>query len=116
MDARHTAMMYACFLLAASSAAAKDAPLAQLKAAEPTEGGLSVTVPTGGCTDKADFTISAKRDADGTASVEIKRLKPDDCKGNFPRGLKLLFSWTELKLPAGTKLNVKSTQGETPYL
>ncbi len=96
----------ALWLAAALPAYAGQAPLANLAAAAPTDAGLNVTVPTGGCTKKADFEVSAQPPSKGAARIEIRRLKIDYCKGNFPDGLKLSFTWDELKLPAGTKLTV----------
>jgi hypothetical protein len=95
----------ACLLIAVEGRAA-DAPLADLVAAEPTDAGINVTVPTGGCTKKADFETAAQPSGQGAAKIEIRRLKSDYCKGNFPDGLKLLFTWDDLKLPAGTKLKL----------
>jgi hypothetical protein len=83
-----------------------EAPLADILKAEPTDAGINVTVPTGGCTKKADFELSSQPPAQGAAKVEIRRLKSDWCKGNFPDGIKFLFSWDDLKLPAGTKLSL----------
>lgn len=94
------------WLAAALPAYAGPAPLANLVAAEPTDAGLNVTVPTGGCTKKADFELRAQPPSKGASRIEIRRLKNDYCKGNFPDGLKLSFTWDELKLPAGTKLTV----------
>jgi hypothetical protein len=89
-------------------AGAEPAHLAELLATETTDAGLSVTVPTGGCTQKSDFEVTARAAKNGRASVEIRRLKRDSCKGNFPEGLKLVFTWDDLKLPANTKLGVKN--------
>jgi hypothetical protein len=74
--------------------------------AEPTPAGIAVTVQTGGCTKKADFEVSAGPVSNGKATVELHRTKPDTCKGNFPDGLKLQYSWAELNLPQGTQLSV----------
>ena len=92
-------------------ASAGNAPMG-LMAAEPNDAGIKVTVPTGGCTKKADFAVSSHPVQGGAAQIEFKRLKPDDCKGYFPDGLKLLFTWDDLKLPAGTKLTVANPIGD----
>jgi hypothetical protein len=104
-----------CMLVAASvllplgeRARAELAPLAELLAAEATEDGLTLTVPTGGCTKKSDFELTSSPAKNGAAVVEVRRLTPDVCKGNFPDGLKLSFSWAELKLPEHTKISVKN--------
>jgi hypothetical protein len=108
MSTKIFAIACACLVLAAPRAVAKPALLAELIAATPTEEGLSITVPTGGCTTKADFEVSTQPAAEGAAQVAIRRLKQDYCKGNFPEGLTLLLSWSDLKLPTGTKLIVKN--------
>ena len=79
--------------------------LETLLAAETTEAGLSLKVRTGGCTKKEDFEITAKPSAAG-AEITARRIKPDDCKGNFPGGTVLQFSWADLKLAPGTRLIV----------
>jgi hypothetical protein len=98
--------VWVCF--AVSCGAAQSEPLERLLSTETDANGISVTVPTGGCTSKSDFEVSSHPAGSGKAEIEFKRLKPDDCKGNFPRGLKLNFSWNDLKLPPGTTLVVKN--------
>jgi len=95
-------------LPALECAGAEPAPLAELLAAETTAAGLNVTVPTGGCTQKSDFDVTSRALAHGGASIEIRRLREDSCKGNFPDGLKLVFTWDDLKLPGPTKLTIKN--------
>jgi hypothetical protein len=104
-----------CMLIVASVllpfgawARAEPAPLAELLAAETTKDGLALTVPTGGCTKKSDFELTSSPVKNGAAVVEVRRLAPDVCKGNFPNGLKLSFSWAELKLPEHAKMSVKN--------
>jgi hypothetical protein len=104
-----------CLILTAEAHAA-EAPLADLMAAEPNDGGINVTVPTGGCTKKGDFAVSTRPVTQGAARIEFKRLKPDYCKGNFPEGIKLSFTWDDLKLPAGTKLTVTNPVADQPAL
>jgi hypothetical protein len=89
-------------------AGAEPLPLAELLAAEATQAGLSVTVPTGGCTNKSDFSIASGPVSNAQASIEIRRLRADTCKGNFPEGVKLVFTWDDLKLPPQTKLAIKN--------
>jgi hypothetical protein len=94
-----------CLVLCAQ-ARAEQPPLAELMSVEPVETGINVTVPTGGCTKKADFEASASQASKGAAKIEIRRLRRDSCKGYFPDGLKFSFTWDDLKLPPGTKLTV----------
>lgn len=103
-------VMAACtgVMLAASPARSETAPLAEIMASEPNEAGVNVTVPTGGCTTKADFTVSTHAGKNGVTDVEIRRPKRDACKGNFPAGIKVQFTWGDLKVPAGTKIAVKN--------
>ncbi|MGO9485961.1 MAG: hypothetical protein ACLPX9_15465 [Rhodomicrobium sp.] len=95
-------------LAAGGSQAAASQQLEPVIAAEPTPAGIDVTVETGGCTDKADFDVTASPVKDGKSSVELRRKAPDTCKGNFPDGLKLQYTWAELKLPQGTQVSVKN--------
>lgn len=103
-------MIAACAgaLIAATPARAGNAPLAEIKASEANEAGVNVTVPTGGCTSKTDFEVSTHAGAAGITDVEFRRLNQDTCKGNFPEGVKLQFTWGDLKVPAGTKVAVKN--------
>jgi hypothetical protein len=110
-----TSYLKCCVLIAAAVflplgpwARAEPVPLAALLAAEATEDGLTLTVPTGGCTKKSDFELSSSLVKKGTAVVAVRRPIPDVCKGNFPDGLKLAFSWAELKLPEHTKISLKN--------
>jgi hypothetical protein len=96
----------AAFLLMAVEARAAETPLAEVIATEPADAGIAVTVPTGGCTKKADFQTASQPAGEGAAKIEIRRLKSDWCKGNFPDGIKFVFTWDELKVPAGTKLTL----------
>jgi hypothetical protein len=95
-------------LVAALCPAAASQELERVIAAEPTPAGITITVATGGCAKKADFEIASSPVTDGKASIELRRTKPDHCKGNFPDGLKLQFGWAELKLPEGTQLALKN--------
>jgi len=82
--------------------------LERLLSAKPTKKGLTLTVSTGGCTEKADFQITSHRTGSRVASIEVRRLTPDACKGNFPDGMTLSFSWKELKLPKKTTISIKN--------
>ena len=82
--------------------------LERLLSAKPTKRGLTLTVSTGGCTEKSDFQITSHRTGSRGASIEVRRLTPDACKGNFPDGMTLSFSWKELKLPKKTTISIKN--------
>jgi hypothetical protein len=69
--------------------------------------GITVTVETGGCTARADFLLSTNP-AGAKTDIELRRTKPDTCKGNFPDGLKLQFSWADLKLAPGSKFALQN--------
>jgi hypothetical protein len=103
------AFLSSLMLLAAGKpAAASASTIEELVAAEKTQAGITITVETGGCTKKSDFEVDSSPVKDGEASVEFRRLNEDTCKGNFPDGIKLEFSWAELKLPQGTKLSLRN--------
>ncbi len=95
-------------LVAAICPAAASQELERVIAAEPTPAGIAITVATGGCAKKDDFQIASSPVDNGKATIELRRTKPDLCKGNFPDGLKLQFGWAELKLPDGTQLTLKN--------
>ncbi len=103
------ALALALLLLARGPCTAAASPdLEEVMAVEATNAGVTLTVPTGGCTQKSDFEVSSSPIKNGQASVEFRRLFRDTCKGFFPEGLKLQFTWADLKLPEGTKLTVKN--------
>jgi hypothetical protein len=92
----------------AQTARAESPALEKLLTAKPTKAGLTLTVTTGGCTKKSDFEIKSHRLRKRVASIEVHRLAPDTCKGNFPQGMELSFSWTELKVPRNSKILIKN--------
>ncbi len=94
--------------LGQTSVQGESAGLEKLLAAKPTKTGIALTVSTGGCTKKSDFEITSHRIKDRVASIEVRRLTPDVCKGNFPDGIKLFFSWSELQLLNRTKILIKN--------
>lgn len=103
-------MVAACagVLFATSPARAENAPLDEIKGSEQNTAGVNVTVMTGGCTKKEDFQVSTHPGTSGVMDIEFKRLHADRCKGNFPDGIKIQFTWGDLKLPEGTKLAIKN--------
>jgi hypothetical protein len=98
----------AMLLAFAQTARAEPAALEKLLTAKPTKTGLTLTVSTGGCTKKSDFEITSHRLKRHVASVEVRRLAPDTCKGNFPEGTKLSFSWSELRVRKHSKILIKN--------
>lgn len=55
---------------------------------------VKINVPTNGCTDKSNF--APELDADG--KVKLVQVRPDSCKGWFPEGEWLKYTWGELGL------------------
>ena len=86
-------------LVAAICPAAVSQELERVIAAEPTPAGIAITVATGGCAKKDDFQIASSPAGNGKATIELRRTKPDLCKGNFPDGLKLQFGWAGAETP-----------------
>jgi len=95
----------------AQTVQAEPAALEKLLAAKPSKSGLILTVSTGGCTKKSDFEITSHRVKKRVASIEVRRLAPDACKGNFPDGMQLSFSWNELRVSSKTKILIKNPVG-----
>jgi hypothetical protein len=63
--------------------------------------GISVQVPSGGCSVKNDLSVDIRESE--PAQLVIKRKEADDCEGNFPFGKKFRFSWKDLGLKLGQK-------------
>ena len=91
-------------LASVSQTSAQDAASA-LIAARTGPDGVVFTVPTGGCTSPADFRVAVQRGS-GEAAVTLHRLTPDACKGFFPGGMEIAYSWAELGLPPGSALRI----------
>ena len=108
------AFLLSLALLTAETWPTAAATAEELIAAEDTPAGITITVSTGGCTKKSDFEVSSSSLKNGEASVEFRRRNRDTCKGNFPDGTKLEFTWGDLKLPQGTKLLVKNPIEQQP--
>lgn len=53
---------------------------------------LRVRVGTGGCTTASDFSVNVER-VRGQANVTLTRVVPDNCKGHFPEGTEVAFSY-----------------------
>jgi hypothetical protein len=70
-----------------------------------TPNGVEVNVSTGGCTERISFIIKSVV-KNKEASVIIHRRERDACKGFFPDGTWIAFSWQELGLTPGTSITV----------
>lgn len=57
---------------------------------------VEINVPTNGCTEKNSFSVKV----DGSGKVELRRVEPDPCKGWFPSGEWVAYTWSELGLDA----------------
>jgi hypothetical protein len=53
---------------------------------------LRIRVSTGGCTTANDFNVNVDRSR-GQAHVTLVRVVPDNCKGDFPEGTEIAFSY-----------------------
>src|SRR5688572_20101660 len=53
---------------------------------------LRFRVHTGGCTSADDFQLNVRR-SNGQADVTLVRVTPDNCKGDFPEGTEITFSY-----------------------
>ena len=102
MYLKHAVLVSALVLFASAGGAAAEQDFEGSISCEPGAGGIAVTVETGGCTAKADFAVSSTA-ALGKTEIGLRRAKADTCKGNFPDGLKLQFSWSDLKLSPGSQ-------------
>ena len=58
---------------------------------------LVFCVVSGGCTETEHFKLDVRRRS-GKAEVTLTRLVPDNCKGNFPDGTEIKFSYAKIGL------------------
>lgn len=67
---------------------------------------ITIQVPTGGCTSKETIGLTLDRTSpmEGAFFVKI----PDECKGLFPNGVKLTYTFAELGLKTGDRLVIKN--------
>ena len=79
----------------ASSASSAD-PTAVERKSVVSEEQVEINVPTNGCTGKDSFSVKV----DEAGKVELRRVEPDHCKGWFPSGEWVTYSWSELGLDA----------------
>jgi hypothetical protein len=54
--------------------------------------GLRFRVQTGGCTSAQNFQLGVQRSS-GQAQLTLTRVVPDSCKGDFPEGTEITFSY-----------------------
>jgi hypothetical protein len=106
--AKYIIFICAIMLLPLQATQAAPAPLEKLLGARQTKDGLTVTVVTGGCTKKSDFEIITRHRKRNTVVIELHRVTSDDCKGNFPEGIKMNFSRKELKVGNNSKITLRN--------
>ena len=82
-----------CLACMVTASQAKEIEL--LKSFRVENAGLEIVVRTGGCTQKEDFRVEADV-TENLLNVSIIRLIEGNCKGFFPRGLRLNFQWDEV--------------------
>lgn len=100
-----TAVATLCLALGLAVASPSFARVRIQRRARPWAHGIAVNVPTGGCTRRSDFVIrSISKNKE--AIVIIHRRIRDLCKGYFPHGTWIAFSWHELGLAPGTRVVV----------
>ena len=86
---------FAAVLVSGSLQAGEAKPAAPILDFKIAEDGVEVTVPTGGCTEKSHFRLRPVEGA-GETILFFDRMIRDRCKGNFPEGTRLEFSWKEI--------------------
>ncbi len=75
------------------------------------EHGIGFRVYTGGCTCKKSFNL-AQSDSNGgkTTKLTLLRISPDYCKGRFPEGTFVWYSFEELNLRPNSDLQIENPQ------
>ncbi len=69
--------------------------------------GIVFQVSSNGCTVKKDFKVSIRESY--PLQLELRRTRPDYCKGYIPYGRKILFTFKELGLNGGDQFVVSNS-------
>ncbi|HBH89350.1 hypothetical protein [Ponticaulis sp.] len=72
---------------------------------------VTVRVPSNGCTDKSYFKVDVDREDHNTFYVEFEREREDHCRGLMPEGVELVYSFSELGIPAGASVVIENPVG-----
>ena len=73
------------------------------------ENGIGFRVYTGGCTCKKSFDLIKKDSTDGKLTqLTLVRVSPDHCKGRFPEGTFIWYSFEELNLAPNANLQIEN--------
>lgn len=72
-----------------------------------TGSGISIRVFTGGCTEKNNFKLKRQTKPYGL-EIEFERVSDDRCKGNFPYGIIIDYSWEELGIPPNSNFIISN--------
>ncbi|MAF57585.1 hypothetical protein [Ponticaulis sp.] len=72
---------------------------------------VTVRVPSNGCTDKSYFEVDVDREDHNTFYVEFEREREDHCRALMPEGVELVYSFSELGIPAGASVVIENPVG-----
>lgn len=76
---------------------------------------LELTVATGGCTKKGDFSVEVNKGFTGKPPylLTVRRIRPDDCKAMMSDGTVIRFSKEELGLSGIVEMTLTNKIGNT---
>jgi hypothetical protein len=74
-------------------------------------GGIAFQVPTGGCLKKTDFAARALRDGSGPVYLQLLSARVDNCRGAFPYGTTIRFSYDEMGIQVGESFVILNEGG-----
>ena len=65
-------------------------------------------VTSNGCTDKSFFDIDVTRRSSSSFSVELDRVRRDNCEADMPDGVQVTYTFQELGIPSGASVRVRN--------
>jgi hypothetical protein len=72
---------------------------------------LVFRVFSGGCTETEHFHLDVRR-RNGQAEVTLTRIVPDNCKGDFPDGTEIRFSYAKIDLDRNDVIRLRNPVGQ----
>lgn len=72
---------------------------------------IAVRVAASGCTNKDFFDVDVDRKGDNTFSIELERERRDYCEMHQPNGEELVWTFSELGIPAGATVTLRNPVG-----
>lgn len=88
-----------------------DTAAERVYSADISENSITIRVAASGCTTKEYFDVDIDHEGGEKFTIEFERVRRDYCKMMQPDGEKLTWTYTELGLPAGSKVSLENPVG-----